>query len=139
MFSPFSLFLSSFKTFSFLAQKFPIFDVKNVILGMQSIYVSVKTIHPVNVLCVTPSNTFLLMISLSTKRWFWHGFFMHTLMMLLRKRKLSSSMDSNEMFRLQNYKFIMSSTEDSMHSSSSCDSNSESGHSTPAWHAECSR
>ncbi|CRL02893.1 CLUMA_CG015879, isoform B [Clunio marinus] len=57
----------------------------------------------------------------------------------IANRKPSSTMDSNEMFRLQNYKFIMSSTEDSIHSSSSCDSNSDSSHSTPAWHAECLR
>lgn len=53
------------------------------------------------------------------------------------RRKPSS--DSNEMFRLQNYKSMMSSTDDSIHSSSSRDSISDSSHSTPAWHAECLR
>lgn len=82
----------------------------------------------------TQQTLYLLTFSFSTLM-----VFKQSPMMLSRKCKLSSSMDSNDMFRLQNYKFIMSSTEDSSHSSSSCDSNSDSGQSTPAWHAECLR
>ncbi|KAG5679047.1 hypothetical protein PVAND_008645 [Polypedilum vanderplanki] len=49
------------------------------------------------------------------------------------------AMGSNEFFGMQNYKFIVSSTEDSIHSSSSCVSTETSHSSPPAWLRECYR
>lgn len=49
------------------------------------------------------------------------------------------SMGSNDFFGMQNYKFIVSSTEDSIHSSSSCISTETSHSSPPAWQKECNR
>ena len=51
-----------------------------------------------------------------------------------------NSVGSKEFYRLKNYSCIISSTEDSIHSSSSCDLNTDTdSNSTPAWHRECSR
>jgi hypothetical protein len=50
-----------------------------------------------------------------------------------------SSMGSNDFFGMQNYKFIVSSTEDSIHSSSSCISSESRRSPPPAWQKECYR